>query len=112
MALNRDRRPAIADRHDRLLDHSFKRVPEGGGVPVAALGGYDKFSRHWIAGTPELHWIVINGIGAAEHFGGGIGGIAGGTDSFQDCLAACFVVTMQDMPSKRNIGCMSIGFQI
>src|SRR5262249_40222795 len=54
--------------------------------------------------TPELHWIVINGIGTAQHFGGEFSGVAGGADRLQYCSATCFIITMQNMLPERNIG--------
>jgi hypothetical protein len=52
----------------------------GGDNPARALGGLNELDRDRVTRTPELHRIIINGIGAAQDCGTEIGGIAVSAD--------------------------------
>ena len=104
MPFDWDCRPVVAGRHNLLLDRGLECIVEGGDDPVRVLRSYKKFRGYWITGAPELYGIIINGIAAPQHFAAGIGGVALGSDELQDCLAACFIITMQNMLPEKNIG--------
>ena len=76
MALERDQRPAMARRQDVLLDRRLEMIAMGSNNPVRIVRGFDKFRRHWIAGDPQLHRLIVRGISHTKNFSAGIGRIA------------------------------------
>jgi hypothetical protein len=74
--------------------------------PVPILCSSEKLNRHRIARAPQLHGVIVDGVAATENLSGWVSRVALRTDNLQDRLAACFIITMQNM---RRGGRCSIG---
>jgi hypothetical protein len=71
-------------KHDLLLDRGLEGIVMGGGDPARVLGSFNKLDWNPVTGTPELHGIIIDGIGAAQDFRAGITGIAVSANHLKD----------------------------
>ena len=52
-----------------LRNQAFKSVVMSGDNPIRVAGGLDEFHRHWGAGYPEVHWLVIDRIAETHDLG-------------------------------------------
>src|SRR6516165_2407377 len=104
MPLNRNQRKAETWCENVLLDRRFEMVAVGSGVPIRVASSFEPHRRRRIAQKPELHRPVVDSIGRAQKFSGRVSRVLVYADLFQDCLAACFIITMQNMLPETNIG--------
>src|SRR5262245_57375111 len=84
-----------------LLDRSLKRVVMSDNDPVRIQRSLQEFRRHWFAGDPELHRIIVDGKSNTENFRAWISRILVSADVLQDRTASCFVIPVQNMLRVR-----------
>ena len=103
VALDRDERPAIARRHDVLLDRGLEVVVMRGDAPVGIARGLDDFRRHRIAGNPKLHRTIIDGVSEADAPRWKDRSHTYMRRLSADRRGSAFEITMEDVPSARAI---------
>jgi hypothetical protein len=84
VSLKRDLRPAEARRHYVLLDRRFEVIAVRDRNPVGIVCSFDEFRRLWIAGNPQLYWLVISSKSAAMNVRFRIGGVFVRPNALQD----------------------------
>src|SRR6266566_9578484 len=94
--LDRNNRPAKT-RQDMLLDRRFKLIAVCSRDPVWVAGSFNEFRRHWIAWNPELHGLIVDGVGAAQHFGAWISNVSVRPNRIQTSRATSLIVAVQYM---------------
>ena len=67
-ALERDQRPAVSRRQHVLLNRRLEMIAVRSQHPARIARSFDKFRRHRIAGDPQLHRVIIDGISNTENF--------------------------------------------
>ena len=75
MALNGNDWPTVTNMQNVPLDCTFKLIVMSNYNPVWITRGFHKLRRHRLAGEPQLHRIIINGIGGTDDVGARIGSI-------------------------------------
>ena len=72
-------------------------------VQLGIACGFDEFRRHWIAGDPQLHRIIINGIGCTKNISVGIGSVSMCANFAEDRAAACLTITVQHVQIVEGV---------
>ena len=110
MALERNKRKTKPGREDVPLNGRLEMIAMCGNNPAGIVRSLDEFRRYRVARQPELHWIVVDGIGCTENFGARIGGIFVRADKLQECPGARLTISMQDVLHGRTaIACLAEG---
>src|SRR5262249_40645717 len=84
----------------------FEMRSMGANHPCRIGRRLDEFRRHWVAGRPQLHRLVIDSIDDAQNFRAGVARVSMSANLLQDRSAARFEVPMQDArrSSRRSTG--------
>src|SRR5262249_38777804 len=91
------------------LDQHLKRIVVRFYGPVWIMCGLDEFRWYSIARPNQLHGLVIDREGNPYDFGAGVRGVAIDADGLDRELAACLIITTQNMLHERS---SAVGFSM
>jgi hypothetical protein len=75
VTLDRHKRPAIARGQNVRFNRAFERIVMRADEPIRIVGSFNEFLRDGIAGHPQLHRPVVDGVGAAPQISRRVGGV-------------------------------------
>ena len=95
LPFKRDYRPAEARCQQQLLDRHFERGVMRDRKPARISRGFAEFRWNGVARRPQLCRLVVDGVGAAQHLGPGISGVAMNSTFFERQEPARLIVAIQ-----------------